>query len=106
MNEKRNGFKLTIDATDTGKSYECNITAAGICDDDLITCLRVLCRTAEDHLGEDMTIAALLAIIGEQFGLKSFQAAGETMTRIAKRHEQRRKRDIAAMKQKRKESKK
>lgn len=84
MNEKRKGFKLTIDATDTGEDYECNITAEGICDDDLIVCLRALCRAAEDQLGEDTTIAALLAIIGEQFGMKGFQTAGEAMLQIAK----------------------
>lgn len=84
MNEKKNGFKLTIDATDTGEGYECNITAKGICDDDLITCLRALCRAMEDQMGENTTIAALLAVIGEQFGMKSFQTAGETMLRIAK----------------------
>ena len=84
MNEKRNGFKLTIDATDTGECYKCNIKAEGICDDDLITCLRALCRTAEDRLGKKVTIAAMLAVIGEQFGMKSFQTAGETMLRIAK----------------------
>ena len=84
MNEKRKGFKLTIDATDTGDGYACNIKADGICDADLITCLRALCRTAEDRLGGNMTISALLAIIGEQFGLKSFQTAGEAMLRIAK----------------------
>lgn len=84
MNEKRNGFKLTIDVTDTGEGYECNITSVGICDAGLITCLRALCRAAEDQLGENTTIAALLAIVGEQFGMKSFQTAGETMLRIAK----------------------
>lgn len=82
MNEKRNGFKLTIDATDTGEGYECNITAKGICDDDLIICLRALCKAMEDQMGENTTIAALLAVIGEQFGLKSFQATGEAMRRI------------------------
>lgn len=82
MNEKGKGFKLTIDATDIGEGYECNITAEGICDDDLITCLRALCRAMEDQLGANTTIAALLAIIGEQFGLKSFQTAGENMLQI------------------------
>lgn len=83
MNEKKKGFKLTIDATDIGEGYECNITAKGICDDDLITCLRALCRIAKDRLGENTMIAVLLAIIGEQFGMKSFQTVGETMLRIA-----------------------
>ena len=84
MNEKRKGFKLTIDATDTGEGYECHIKTDRICDADLITCLRALCRTAEDNLGGDTTIAALLAIIGEQFGMKIFQTAGEAMLQVAK----------------------
>lgn len=84
MNEKRKGFKLTINATDTGEGYVCNIISQDICDADLITCLRALCSIAKDRLGENTMIAALLAVIGEQFGLKSFQTVGETMLRIAK----------------------